>query len=166
MYYSGITKCDIANGNGFRVVLWVSGCDHHCPGCHNPETWNSCYGKLFDVFTVLEILDALDKDYIEGLTLSGGDPLKKENVPYVYWLVKQVKEKYPNKDIWCWAGDTLEQLENRDDVKELLKYIDVLVDGEFIQSKRDITLAWRGSSNQKIYRNENGKFVDVTASYN
>ena len=166
MYYSGITKCDIANGNGFRVVLWVSGCDHHCPGCHNPETWNPCYGKLFDVFTVLEILDALDKDYIEGLTLSGGDPLKKENVPYVYWLVKQVKEKYPNKDIWCWTGDTLEQLESRKDVKELLKYIDVLVDGEFIQSKRDITLAWRGSSNQKIYRNENGKFVDVTASYN
>lgn len=166
MYYSGITKCDIANGNGFRAVLWVSGCDHHCPGCHNPETWNPCYGRLFDVFTALEILDALDKDYIEGLTLSGGDPLKKENVPYVYWLVKQVKEKYPNKDIWCWAGDTLEQLENRDDVKELLKYIDVLVDGEFIQSKRDITLAWRGSSNQKIYRNENGKFVDVTASYN
>lgn len=166
MYYSGITKCDVANGNGFRVVLWVSGCDHHCPGCHNPETWNPCYGKLFDVFTALEILDTLDKDYIEGLTLSGGDPLKKENVPYVYWLVKQVKEKYPNKDIWCWTGDTLEQLENRDDVKELLKYIDVLVDGEFIQSKRDITLAWRGSSNQKIYRNENGKFVDVTASYN
>lgn len=166
MYYSGITKCDIANGNGFRVVLWVSGCDHHCPGCHNPETWNPCYGKLFDVFTVLEILDALDKDYIEGLTLSGGDPLKKENIPYVYWLVKQVKEKYPNKDIWCWTGDTLEQLESRKDVKELLKYIDVLVDGEFIQSKRDITLAWRGSSNQKIYRNENGKFVDVTASYN
>lgn len=166
MYYSGITKCDIANGNGFRVVLWVSGCDHHCPGCHNPETWNPCYGKLFDVFTVLEILDALDKDYIEGLTLSGGDPLKKENVPYVYWLVKQVKEKYPNKDIWCWTGDTLEQIESRKDVKELLKYIDVLVDGEFIQSKRDITLAWRGSSNQKIYRNENGKFVDVTASYN
>lgn len=166
MYYSGITKCDIANGNGFRVVLWVSGCDHHCPGCHNPETWNPCYGKLFDVFTVLEILDALDKDYIEGLTLSGGDPLKKENVPYVYWLVKQVKERCPNKDIWCWTGDTLEQLENRDDVKELLKYIDVLVDGEFIQSKRDITLTWRGSSNQKIYRNENGKFVDVTASYN
>ena len=166
MYYSGITKCDIANGNGFRVVLWVSGCDHHCSGCHNPETWNPCYGKLFDVFTVLEILDALDKDYIEGLTLSGGDPLKKENVPYVYWLVKQVKEKYPNKDIWCWTGDTLEQLESGKDVKELLKYIDVLVDGEFIQSKRDITLAWRGSSNQKIYRNENGKFVDVTASYN
>ena len=165
MYYSGITKCDVANGNGFRVVLWVSGCDHHCKGCHNPETWNPYYGKQFDVFTELEILDALDKDYVEGLTLSGGDPLKKENVPYVYWLVKQVKEKYPDKDIWCWTGYTLEELNGRRDVKELLKYIDVLVDGPFIESKRDITLAWRGSSNQRIFKNVDGVFVDVTANY-
>lgn len=165
MYYSGITECDVANGDGFRVVLWVSGCDHKCEGCHNPETWNPHYGKLFDVFSILEILNALSKDYIQGLTISGGDPLKKENVPYVYWLVKQVKEKYPNKNIWCWTGYTLEELNDRKDVQELLKYIDILVDGPFVESKRDITLAWRGSSNQRIFKNVDGVFVDVTANY-
>lgn len=165
MYYSGITECDVANGDGFRVVLWVSGCDHKCKGCHNPETWNPHYGKLFDVFSILEILNALSKDYIQGLTISGGDPLKKENVPYVYWLVKQVKEKYPNKNIWCWTGYTLEELNDRKDVQELLKYIDILVDGPFVESKRDITLAWRGSSNQRIFKNVDGVFVDVTANY-
>lgn len=165
MYYSGITECDVANGDGFRVVLWASGCDHKCKGCHNPETWNPHYGKLFDVFSILEILNALSKDYIQGLTISGGDPLKKENVPYVYWLVKQVKEKYPNKNIWCWTGYTLEELNDRKDVQELLKYIDILVDGPFVESKRDITLAWRGSSNQRIFKNVDGVFVDVTANY-
>ena len=165
MYYSGITECDVANGDGFRVVLWVSGCDHKCKGCHNHETWNPHYGKLFDVFSILEILNALSKDYIQGLTISGGDPLKKENVPYVYWLVKQVKEKYPNKNIWCWTGYTLEELNDRKDVQELLKYIDILVDGPFVESKRDITLAWRGSSNQRIFKNVDGVFVDVTANY-
>lgn len=162
MNYAKITKHDIANGEGVRVVLWVSGCDHHCKGCHNPETWNPQYGSEFNISTILEILDLLSNDYIKGLTLSGGDPLKKENVPYIYWLVKDVKNKYPNKDIWCWTGYTMNELDNRADVKELLKHIDYIVDGEFIESLKDISLHWRGSSNQRIYKNINGIFVDVT----
>ena len=150
MNYAKITKYDIANGDGVRVVLWVSGCDHCCDECQNPETWDSNYGNKFTNDTVNEILNSLNHDYISGLTLSGGDPLKKENIPELTRLVKLAKEKFPQKDIWCWTGYEYEEVMNRSDTQEIIKYIDVLVDGEYIKSQHDITLKWRGSRNQRV----------------
>ena len=164
MNYAKITKYDIANGEGVRVVLWVSGCDHCCDECQNPETWDSNYGSKFTDDTVNEILSYLNHDYISGLTLSGGDPLKKENIPELTRLVKLVKEKFPQKDIWCWTGYTLDELTKRIDpnTNYFLGFIDYLIDGEFVEELKDITLKWRGSSNQRIYKKVNYDFVDVT----
>ena len=164
MNYAKITKYDIANGQGVRVVLWVSGCDHHCKNCHNPETWDSNYGKEFTIETYKELIDALAPDYISGITFSGGDPMKTENVTTCMEIANLVKQKYPNKDIWCWTGYTLDELTNRNDsnTNYFLGFIDYLIDGEFVEELKDITLKWRGSSNQRIYKKVNYSFVDVT----
>lgn len=164
MNYTSITEAEIANGNGIRVVLWVSGCDHHCKGCHNPETWDSNYGKPFDFDVYEKLMSALDHDYVAGLTFSGGDPMKSENVATCAMIASAVKQKFPNKDIWCWTGYTFKELTERLDpnTNYFLGLIDYLIDGEFVEELRDITLKWRGSSNQRIYKKVNCGFVDVT----
>ena len=146
MNYHKIESTNLSNGLGWRVVLWVSGCSHKCEGCHNPETWDPNSGKLFTVKELRKIIEFLDKPYIKGLTLSGGDPLMPENRAGVLQLVKAVKDNYPTKDIWLYTGYEYSKIKDLD----ILNYVDVVVDGEFILSERDITLPFRGSRNQKI----------------
>ena len=150
MNYAKITKHDIANGRGVRVVLWVSGCSHHCTGCQNPDTWDDDYGSRFEASDLSDIITLLREDWISGLTLSGGDPLKPSNVDICTIVAACVKSNVPNKDIWCWTGYTWDEIIAREDCNDILQYIDVLVDGEFIQDKYDISLKWRGSSNQRV----------------
>ena len=146
MNYHKIEKTSIANGIGIRVVLWISGCSLHCKGCHNPETWNLNSGKLFDEEAKKELFEALDKPYIKGITFSGGHPLENENITEVYCLCKEIKEKFPTKDIWLYSGYQFEDINSY----LIMKYIDVLVDGKYIDEQRDITLKWRGSRNQRV----------------
>lgn len=146
MNYIRIDSEDMNNGEGFRVVLWVAGCNHHCLNCHNPETWNEKAGRPFTEETKEELFELLSKDYIDGLTLSGGDPLFPNNREPLTELCKEVKEKFPNKNIWCWTGYLYEQVKDL----PIMEYIDVLVDGPYIDSQRDITLNWRGSPNQRV----------------
>ncbi len=134
------------NGDGLRVVLWVSGCSHRCKGCHNRITWDPDDGLLFDREAKQEIFHELDKPYISGLTLSGGDPLFPGNRSCIASLVKEVKEKYPHKTIWLYTGYTWEEISGL----SLLQYVDILVDGKYIESLKDTKLHWRGSSNQRI----------------
>lgn len=148
MNYHNITKDDMLNGDGLRVVLWVAGCKHHCQGCQNPQTWDINSGIPFDNTAKLELFAELDKEYIDGITLSGGDPLHPQNLQSTTKLLKEIKEKYPNKTVWIYTGYTYEQIQE----KELIKYIDVLVDGPYIKSRRDSHLEYRGSSNQRIIR--------------
>lgn len=162
MNYAKITKYDIANGQGVRVVLWVSGCDHHCKNCHNPETWDSNYGKSFDFEAYDELMEALEPDYISGLTFSGGDPLRPGNAATCLIVAQSVKQRFPNKDIWCWTGYTFDELKSMPEAMSALTYIDYLIDGEFVEDLKDITLKWRGSSNQRIYKRVGYDFVDVT----
>jgi anaerobic ribonucleoside-triphosphate reductase activating protein len=150
MNFAKIETCSIENGTGFRVVLWCSGCSHHCKGCHNPETWDKCFGKEFTEKEEKIIYDLLSHDYIKGITFSGGDPLFKGNLDVVFDLIKKIKKDFPNKDIWMYTGYTFEELERDFDRKKILNYIDVLVDGKFILEQRNITLAFRGSSNQRV----------------
>lgn len=146
MNYHKITKTDVANGSGIRVVLWVSGCEHHCTGCHNPQTWDEKSGKPFDDSAKSEMLAALNKSYIAGLTFSGGDPLHPNNVKTVTMLAQEVKEKFPDKNIWLYTGYEWEEIKDY----AIMKYIDIVVEGEFIQEQRNISLKWCGSSNQRI----------------
>lgn len=158
MFYQGITKADVVNGRGVRVVLWVSGCSLHCKNCHNPETWERTSGSVFDRQAKINLFQALDKPYIQGLTLSGGHPLEEYNIKEIYDLIKEVKEIYPQKDIWLYTGFTWEMLMdekiNNEELSALYKSViamcDIIVDGPYIDELRDITLAWRGSSNQRI----------------
>ena len=150
MNYAKITKHDIANGRGVRVVLWVSGCSHHCTGCQNPDTWDDDYGSRFEASDLSDIITLLREDWTSGLTLSGGDPLKPSNVDMCTIVAACAKSNVPNKDIWCWTGYTWDEIIAREDCKYILQCIDVLVDGEFIQDKYDISLKWRGSSNQRV----------------
>ena len=156
MYYGEIKKCDIANGEGVRVSLFVSGCTHHCPGCFNADTWNFKYGSEYTDQTEKEILEALSPSYINGLTLLGGEPFEPENQRELLPFVKNVKALYPNKTIWCYTGNNLEHEiwqpgPGRCEVTdEFLQYIDVLVDGDFVQDQYDISLRFRGSGNQRI----------------
>ena len=146
MNYHNITKCDLKNGEGIRVVLWVSGCEHKCIGCHNPQTWSKDSGIPFDDSAKLEIFEELEKDYVTGLTLSGGDPLAKSNRNEILDLMIEVKDKFPNKDIWCYTGYELNEIRDL----EHIKYIDVLVDGKFKKELSTPSPKWRGSSNQKV----------------
>lgn len=151
MKYHNITKDDMRNGDGLRVVLWVSGCLHRCEGCQNPITWNPDYGLDFTAETLHEIFHELDKDYVSGLTISGGDPLHYRNVETVTNLCKTVKELYPNKTIWLYTGYQWEKLpfELLGNI-EFTKYVDVVVDGEFEQDKADVNYPWAGSTNQRV----------------
>lgn len=154
MNYANIKHHDVANGPGIRVSLFVSGCTHHCKGCFNAEAWSFTCGEPFTQQTVEEILLALQPAYIQGLSLLGGEPFEPENQPAVLDLVRQVRAAYPEKDIWAYSGYTLEQLQTL--APELLAQITVLVDGPFVESQKDLRLAFRGSANQRI--------LDVPAS--
>lgn len=146
MNYHNITYDDMNNGDGLRVVLWVAGCDHCCPGCQNPVTWDPNDGLIFDEKAASELRGWLDKDYISGLSLSGGDPLFTENRDMVLTICRAVKEAFPDKTIWLYTGYCYE------DIKDLpvMEYIDVLVDGPYVDKLRDTSLKWRGSSNQRV----------------
>lgn len=150
MNYEKIDKCSVSNGAGVRTVLWVSGCDIHCYNCHNQQTWDFNSGIPFTEETMQEILEDLSKPYIKGLTLSGGHPLDPQNAPKVLEIVKRVKMVFPNKDIWIYSGYVWEDIIKDDILKEILKRTDVLVDGAYIDELRDISLDFRGSSNQRI----------------
>lgn len=146
MRYHNITKDDMLNGDGLRVVLWLSGCSHCCKECHNPLTWDPDGGLLFDDSAKEEIFDQLNKSYISGITFSGGDPLHSSNRMGVRSLITEIKEKYPQKSIWLYTGDTWENLFS----DPMIKDIDVIVDGEFEIDKKDTKLLWKGSSNQRV----------------
>lgn len=152
MKYATIKKHDIANGPGVRVSLFVSGCNHHCKGCFNEEAWDFNFGNNFTEETEVEILDALDKDYICGLSLLGGEPFELVNQQGLLPLLKKVKEKYPKKTIWAYSGFTYEELLKMKyvETKEILELIDVLVDGKFDEELKDPLLYFRGSSNQRV----------------
>ncbi len=146
MRYHNITKDDMLNGDGLRVVLWVAGCSHCCKECHNPVTWDPDGGILFDDTAKKEIFDQLGKSYISGITFSGGDPLHAANRLAVRELMEESKEKYPEKTIWLYTGDSWEDILNY----SLMKYVDVLVDGEFKWELKNTKLRWRGSANQRV----------------
>ena len=159
MNYSVIKKCDIADGPGVRVTLFVSGCTHHCMGCFQPETWNFSFGKLFDESVEQELLDCLKPDYIRGLTLLGGEPFEPENQRVLVPFLKKVRESCPKKDIWCYSGYLWDELTGTEAgsgrarcevTDEMLSLIDVLVDGEFVLGQKNISLKFRGSENQRL----------------
>lgn len=162
MNYGNIKECDIANGPGVRVTLFVSGCRHHCKGCFNSETWDFSYGKPFTEETAEMILKLLEPSYIQGFTVLGGEPFEPENQPAVAKLLKKIREAYPQKDIWCYSGylyDEDMQPGGRvytEYTREILQQLDVLVDGEFVEQKKDLTLVFRGSSNQRLLRMKDG----------
>lgn len=159
MRYHKITSPDINNGLGFRVTLWLAGCTLNCKFCHNPETHNPLGGKEFTEESLLELLDKLGKPYIKGLTISGGNPFDS-NHEELLDLMKLVKEKYPEKDIWIFSGYTLEESLRDPTLTDILKLTDVLVDGRFDYTQRDISLAFRGSRNQKIWKKDkSGNFI-------
>ena len=134
------------NGDGLRVVLWVAGCAHCCKECQNPVTWDPDGGLLFDESAKQEIFDQLDKDYISGITFSGGDPLHPANSLEVKELMREIREKYPNKTIWLYTSGEWEAIR----YLPLMQYVDVCVDGEFINELKDVKLRWKGSSNQRV----------------
>lgn len=146
MRYHNITKDDMLNGDGLRVVLWVSGCSHACKGCQNPITWDANGGIPFDEEAKEEIFAELSKDYVSGITFSGGDPLFPANRGAIYALIEEIHEKYPEKTMWLYTGFLWET------IKELpcMKYLDVVVDGEFEIEKLSLTAHWKGSSNQRV----------------
>ncbi|MDD6489049.1 MAG: anaerobic ribonucleoside-triphosphate reductase activating protein [Clostridia bacterium] len=156
MNYGEIKKCDIANGEGVRVSLFVSGCTHHCKGCFNSETWDFNYGKPFTDDIQKEIINALSHEYINGLSLLGGEPFEIQNQRVLLPFIQKVRNIFPDKTIWCYTGYTLD----KDLIKGgkaycectdgMLECIDILVDGEFIENLKDISLAFKGSSNQRI----------------
>ena len=155
MNYATIKNCDVANGSGVRISLFVSGCTHHCKNCFNEEAWDFNYGEEFTEATLNEIIELLEPSYIKGLSLLGGEPLEPQNQLGLLPLLRKVKEVYPTKDIWCYSGFTLEQIQdkmvpNLPYTKELLSYVDVLVDGKFVEELRNPMLQFRGSSNQRL----------------
>lgn len=163
MNYGVIKKYDIANGTGVRVSLFVSGCRHHCKGCFNAVAWDFDYGPPYTEETEAEVLDALAPDYIEGLSLLGGEPFEPENQQVLVNLLRKVRSQYPDKNVWCYTGylydvDLIPGGKVCTDVtKEMLSYIDVLVDGEFIEAEKDLTLEFRGSRNQRILKLAEGR---------
>ena len=158
MNYAEIKPVDIANGPGVRVSLFVSGCTHHCKGCFNEVTWDFNYGKPFTEETIKEIMDLMRPSYIKGITILGGEPFEKENQRSVLSLLAHIRtdEELCNKSIWIFSGYTIEQLDQNkpcgdiEDIKSILSYVDVLVDGPFIESKKNLSLRFRGSENQRI----------------
>lgn len=162
MNYAEIKNCDIANGPGVRVSLFVSGCTHHCPGCFNQVAWDFDYGQPFTQQTIDGILEMMKPSYIKGLTLLGGEPFEPQNQEPIVELLRQIKKKYPQKSIWAFSGYLFDRdiLAGRlgpwEITKEYLSYLDVLVDGPFVEAKKNLSLRFRGSENQRI--------IDVPAS--
>ena len=158
MYYGNLKKCDIANGIGVRVTLFVSGCTNHCPDCFQPQTWDFHYGKPFTDDTRAEIFAELDKPYINGLTVLGGEPFEPENQAPLLAFLRRFRTALPGKTVWCYTGFTLEELLGKSGecractphTRELLGLIDILVDGRYEEELADITLAFRGSKNQRV----------------
>ena len=155
MNYGTIKFCDIANGIGIRTVLFVSGCTHHCKGCFQPETWDFAYGQPYTEVTEQQILDSLSPSYIHGLTLLGGEPMEPDNQRALLPLLRRLKAEYPRKTVWCYSGYTYDELTGVSRARcevtdEMLSLIDVLVDGEFVLEKKNISLRFRGSENQRI----------------
>ena len=156
MHYGEIKNCDIANGNGVRVSLFVSGCTHHCKGCFNEETWDFFYGQPFTRETEDRIISWLKPDYIEGLTILGGEPLEYVNQKDLLPFLERVREECPGKNIWCYTGYVYEQdilrrmVPKWKETSRILSLIDVLVDGPFVEEEKDIRLRFRGSANQRI----------------
>lgn len=167
MNYSGISECDVLNGTGFRVVLFVSGCSHRCYNCQNPKTWDKNFGHPFTEKTRQYIFNCLDKDYIDGITITGGDPLYENNLDEVLKLVQEIRNSYPNKTIWLYTGFRWDDIMcsfaglqadyielNKKDIevwekrRKIISNVEVLVDGEYIDEQKDLTLKWRGSKNQ------------------
>ena len=146
MRYNKIRKMDISNGPGVRISIFMQGCAFHCKNCFNPETWDFKGGKEFTDDTINRVLDLVDKEYIAGLSILGGEPMHPSNIEGTTKLAKAFKEKYPDKTLWVWSGFTFEDLSD----KEVLKYVDVLVDGQFKTDLFDPRLKWRGSSNQRV----------------
>jgi anaerobic ribonucleoside-triphosphate reductase activating protein len=155
MNYSKINLCDIANGVGVRVSLWVSGCRNHCKGCFNPETWDFNHGQTFDGDTLKDIYYALDPYWISGLSILGGEPLEPENINDVTVTCETVRLAHPNKTIWLYTGYDWEAISNL----PLIQYIDIVVDGKFIESLKDAKLHWRGSSNQRVIDVKNKRIL-------
>ncbi len=162
MNYATIKNCDIANGPGVRVSLFVSGCTHRCKGCFNEVAWDFGYGQPFTQETIDAILDMLSPDYVKGITLLGGEPFEPQNQPAILDLLRRIKKQYPEKSVWAFSGYLFDKdilagkLGSWQITKEYLSYVDVLVDGPFIEAKKDLSLRFRGSSNQRI--------IDVPAS--
>lgn len=156
MNYAGIKYCDIANGTGCRTVLFVSGCRNACKGCFQPQTWDFGYGEPFDEKVQKEVLDSLAPDYITGITLLGGEPFEPENQKELVPFMRKVVAQYPNKNVWAFTGYIYDKdllaggRRHTEDTDELLSMIDVLVDGPFVEELKDITLKFRGSSNQRV----------------
>lgn len=158
MNYAKIKKCDVANGPGVRVSLFVSGCNHHCKNCFNREAWDFNYGNNFTEKEENQIIEDLKPDYITGLSLLGGEPFERQNQEGLAPLVKKVKQEYPDKKIWCYTGFTFDKQilgemigqENRETTKEMLENIDYIVDGRFVEELKNPSLKFKGSSNQRI----------------
>ncbi len=155
MRYGAIKKRDIANGIGVRVVLFVSGCTHHCKGCFQPETWSFDYGQDYTKATEDEIIEALRPSFIDGLTLLGGEPFEPQNQAELIKLLRRVRTELPEKTVWAFSGYTFEELTGESRARcqvtdEMLSMVDVLVDGEFVEEKRNISLQFRGSENQRL----------------
>lgn len=146
MRYHNITKDDMLNGDGLRVVLWVAGCTHGCKGCQNPITWDIKGGLLFDEAAKQEIFEELKKPYIAGITLSGGDPLHPANRAEIESLIQEIKERYPAKTIWLYTGFLWEEISDL----SVIQKVDVLVDGKFEEELKDVKLMWKGSKNQRV----------------
>ena len=163
MYYGALKKCDIANGAGVRVTLFVSGCTNHCPDCFQPQTWDFRYGRPFTHETETEIFRELDKPFISGLTVLGGEPFEPRNQRDLLPFLQEVRRRYPRKNVWCFTGFRLEDELLQDGsyprcevTDEMLSLLDVLVDGRFVEELKDLTLRFRGSSNQRL--------IDLNAS--
>ncbi len=162
MNYATIKNCDIANGPGVRVSLFVSGCTHRCPGCFNEVAWDFNYGQPFTQETIDAIVKMMEPNYIKGLTLLGGEPFEPQNQPVIVELLRQVKAKYPDKSIWAFSGYLFDKdilagrLGDWEITREYLSYLDVLVDGPFVMAKKNLNLRFRGSENQRL--------IDVPAS--
>lgn len=161
MHYATIKNCDIANGPGVRVSLFVSGCTHHCKGCFNEVAWDFEYGQPFTDETIDMIMQMLKPDYIRGLTLLGGEPFEPQNQGAIVNLLRRIKKEYPDKSIWAFSGYLFERITSGtlgdwQITKEYLSYLDVLVDGPFVEEKKNLNLRFRGSENQRL--------IDVPAS--
>ena len=154
MNYASITRADIANGSGFRVSLFVSGCARKCPGCFNPEAQDEKYGRPFDGEAKRKIFNELGHEWCKGVSFLGGEPLSRlsDNRKQVIALAKEIRERFPDKDQWIWSGYTLEEIQTDDSMKDILKYVDILVDGPFIEEQKDLSIPFRGSRNQRILK--------------